>query len=75
MPDTGLAVGDVDRQTETWWEGEGSQLAVAAQLVVLSDQVTAGRHVVAQPAPVTPVWSGQLDKLHWVRRHIQSCNI
>ena len=75
LPNTGLAVGDVSRETQTWGDGEGCERAIAGELVVLRHQVTAGGHIVAQLSPVAPVGISQLDKLDWVWQHIQSSNI
>ena len=52
LPDAGLAVSDVDRETEARGDDEGCEGTVAGQFVVLSDQVTARGNIVAQQAPV-----------------------
>ena len=67
----GLTVSDIDRQGEAGGDGEGLQAAVSGQAVVPGDQLTAGRRVVAQSGPVSPVRSGELEKLDRVRGNIQ----
>ena len=67
----GLTVSDIDRQGEAGGDGEGLQAAVSGQAVVPGDQLTAGRRVVAHSGPVSPVRSGELEKLDRVRGNIQ----